>query len=156
MFYVTQPFSAIYTLNLYYCTLTHSTVLVRLYCMLWCMRMSGNLAMSYIHRKREMSVCSLPSFVVCFQLGLVTLHWLCVKIQLNMNQTEMSWANRLAISLSLNPHFHFLPFLYPLTLIPYVKQDIFLLTLSPSLPPSSLTLNAVNEWVKAVAEKANI
>lgn len=47
----------------------------------------------YIHSRRGMMVLSLASLIVCFQIILVTLHWLCIKIQLNINQIGLSLTN---------------------------------------------------------------
>ncbi len=46
-----------------------------------------------IYRRREMMVLSLASVIICFQLFLVMLHWLCIKIQLNINQIGLSLTN---------------------------------------------------------------
>lgn len=82
---------------------------------------SGNV----IHRGRdEERLLSLASLIICFQLILVMLHWLCIKIQLNMNQIGFSLTNKVALAAS--PFHRFLP--PPLLSCPLTRRNISYLT----------------------------
>lgn len=104
-----------------------------------------NLEMSYEQRRREMMVLSLACLIICFQLSLVMLHWLCIKVQLNINQIGFNLTNQVAVSFThLHLHLTSFSFFYlsltrgnisSLTYGIYVKYDIlpFLFSLSPFL-----------------------